>query len=57
VIGVGPQIGYIYPISKDLQGYVNLKGYGEFDGQDRPAGFNVWLAFALSPAEPAAKAQ
>jgi hypothetical protein len=57
VISVGPQIGYIYPIGKDLQGYVNLKGYGEFDAQDRPSGFNVWLTFALSPAAPAPKAQ
>jgi hypothetical protein len=53
VISVGPQIGYIYPVG-DMQGYVNLKGYGEFDAQDRPSGFNVWLTFALSPAPAAA---
>jgi hypothetical protein len=35
VVGVGPQIGYIFPLG-NYQGYVNLKGYGEFDAHDRP---------------------
>ena len=48
-LGVGPQVGYIFPISSDVQGYVNLKGYGEFDGDNRPTGWNFWLTFALSP--------
>ena len=51
VIGVGPQIGYIFPVA-GMQGYVNLKGYGEFDNDNRPAGWNVWLTFVLSPAPP-----
>jgi hypothetical protein len=37
VIGVGPQIGYLFPVG-DMQGYLNLKGYGEFDNNARPAG-------------------
>jgi hypothetical protein len=53
VIGVGPQIGYLFPVG-DMQGYLNLKGYGEFDARDRPHGFNVWLTFAISPAAPPA---
>jgi hypothetical protein len=51
VIGVGPQIGYIFPVA-GMQGYVNLKGYGEFDNENRPDGWNVWLTFVLSPAPP-----
>ena len=51
VVGVGPQIGYLFPLG-DLQGYLNLKGYGEFDAHDRASGFNVWLTFAISPAMP-----
>ena len=51
VIGVGPQIGYIFPVA-GMQGYVNLKGYGEFDHDNRPDGWNVWLTFVLSPAPP-----
>jgi hypothetical protein len=54
VIGVGPQIGYIFPVA-GMQGYVNLKGYGEFDAANRPDGWNVWLTFVLSPAPPAAQ--
>jgi hypothetical protein len=50
VVGVGPQIGYIFPISDKWQGYINLKGYGEFANQNRPDGWNVWLTFNLSPA-------
>jgi len=49
VFGVGPQIGYIFPLG-EWQGYLNLKGYGEFESQNRPDGFNVWLTFAVSPA-------
>lgn len=51
VIGVGPQIGYIFPVG-NYQGYVNLKGYGEFDAQDRPHGYNAWLSLTISPPSP-----
>jgi hypothetical protein len=54
VIGVGPQIGYLFPVA-GMQGYINLKGYGEFDGVDRPHGYNVWLTLSLSPALPSAQ--
>ena len=50
VFGIGPQIGYVIPISKDVQGYLNLKGYKEFAAENRPDGWNVWLTFAISPA-------
>ena len=51
VIGVGPQIGYLFPVG-DMHGYVNLKGYYEFDATYRPKGWNTWLTLAISPAEP-----
>lgn len=50
VVGLGPQISYLFPVG-DLQGYLNLKAYGEFAAQDRPDGWNIWLTFAISPAE------
>jgi hypothetical protein len=53
VIGIGPQIGYIFPVA-GMQGYLNLKAYGEFDNANRPDGWNVWLTFVLSPAAPEA---
>ena len=51
VIGVGPQVGFIIPISNTAQGYVNIKGYKEFDNANRPDGWNAWVTFVLSPAE------
>ena len=48
VLGVGPQVGYIFPVG-DMQGYLNLKAYGEFANENRPAGWNVWLTFNLQP--------
>ena len=47
VIRVGPQVGCIFPIGK-MQGYLNLKGYGEIDSTNRPPGWNTWLPFAIS---------
>jgi len=54
VIGVGAQLGYLFPVG-NMQGYLNLKGYGEFDNNDRPDGWNIWVTFALSPAAPTAQ--
>ena len=51
VIGVGPQVGFIIPAGS-LQAYINVKGYWEFDGHDRPSGWNTWLTLSLSPAPP-----
>jgi hypothetical protein len=49
VFGIGPQLGYIIPMGH-LQGYLNIKGYKEFEAEHRPEGWNVWLTFAISPA-------
>ncbi len=51
VVGIGPQIGYLFPVG-DMQGFLGLKGYREFDASDRASGYNVWLTFAISPAAP-----
>ena len=52
VAGIGPQIGYVFPLSKEWQGYINVKGYKEFAAENRPDGWNAWLTFAISPAAP-----
>jgi hypothetical protein len=49
VAGIGPQIGFIFPVG-GMQGYLNFKGYEEFDSLDRPKGWNAWVTFVLSPA-------
>lgn len=51
VTGIGPQIGYIFPVG-NMQGYLNLKGYGELDAANRPSGWNTWLTFQISPEAP-----
>lgn len=51
VVGIGPQIGFLFPVG-DMQGYLNLKGYGEFDAANRPSGWNTWVTFAISPMAP-----
>jgi hypothetical protein len=56
VFSVGPQIGYIIPLSTELQGYLNLKAYKEFGAEHRPEGWNAWLTFVISPAEQSAAA-
>jgi hypothetical protein len=50
VFGIGPQFGYVFPLSQGLQGYINIKGYKEFGASDRPSGWNTWLTFVISPA-------
>jgi len=51
VVGTGPQLGFIIPLTTEMQGYLNLKSYWEFANQNRPAGWNAWVTFVLSPAE------
>ena len=51
VVGVGPQFGYLFPVG-NMQGYLNLKAYGEFDAANRPSGWNTWQTFSISPAAP-----
>ncbi len=53
VAGLGAQVGYSFPVGK-LQGYVNLKGYGDFGAENRASGWSMWLAFSISPPESAA---
>jgi hypothetical protein len=40
VSGIGPQIGFIFPVG-DMLGYLNLKGYYEYDADNRPRGWNA----------------
>jgi len=51
VFGIGPQLGYIFKIGEN-DAFLGLKGYGEFAAENRPAGWNTWLTFAISEAVP-----
>jgi hypothetical protein len=35
-----------------MQGYLNLKAYGEFAAENPPSGWNAWVTFAISPPAP-----
>jgi hypothetical protein len=52
-VGIGPQIGFIIPLSEGYQGYLNLKGYRDLAVENRPEGWTAWVTFAISPAPPA----
>jgi Putative MetA-pathway of phenol degradation len=47
VTAAGPQIGYALDLGV-VQADLNLRGYKEFDAQNRPEGWNVWLIISLS---------
>ena len=47
-----PQIGFIIPISKEYQGYLNIKGYKDLEVENRANTWSTWVTFAVSPAPP-----
>lgn len=51
VYSIGPQAGFLFPVG-DMQGFLNIKAYGEFEAQNRPSGWNAWITFAISPMAP-----
>jgi hypothetical protein len=55
--GIGPQFGYIFPVSKEIQGFLNVKSYFEFEAENRPEGWNLWVVLNFSPAEKQTAAQ
>jgi hypothetical protein len=52
VASAGAQLGYTIPMG-ELEGNVNVKAYKEFAAANRPEGWNLWVTYALSPADPA----
>lgn len=51
VTGIGPQIGYTLDLGV-VQADLNLRGYREFDADNRPEGWNVWFSVTLSKFRP-----
>ena len=51
VTAVGPQIGYAIDLGV-VHADLNLRGYKEFDAQNRPEGWNLWLTLSLSKFRP-----
>lgn len=44
--GIGPQAGYQFMIGK-REVHLNIRGYKEFDAQNRPEGWNAWLTLTI----------
>jgi hypothetical protein len=51
-IGIGPQIGFIIPMSDGYQGYLNLRGYKDLEVENRASTWSTWVTFAVSTALP-----
>lgn len=47
VNGIGPQIGYLFKMGQ-LDTYLNLKAYWEFEADNRPDGWNSWLTWSVT---------
>lgn len=56
-IGIGPQMGYIFPVNDQVQGFFGVKGYVDLVTDNRAKGWSVWVTLAFSPAAPKTKAQ
>jgi hypothetical protein len=50
VAGVGPQIGFFFPVA-DRDGYLNLRGYYEFNARNRLEGWTGYVTFSIEAAE------
>lgn len=50
VAAIGPQIGFFIPVA-DRQGYLNIRGYYEFDAKNRLEGWNAFITFSVEPPE------
>lgn len=52
VAGIGPQIGFFFPVG-DREGYFTVRGYYEFEAENRLAGWNAFVTFSVDAPEPA----
>ena len=50
VAGIGPQIGFFFPFA-DREGYLNLRGYYEFNARNRLEGWTAYVTFSVEAAE------
>ena len=50
VAGVGPQIGFFLPVA-NRDGYLNLRGYYEFNARNRLEGWTAYVTFSVEAAE------
>jgi hypothetical protein len=51
-IGLGGQVGYLFPVNEQVQGFLGVKGYADLSTQDRLKGWSAWVTLNFSPAPP-----
>jgi hypothetical protein len=51
-VGIGPQVGFMFPVSESYQGYLNLKAYKDLAVENRPEGWTGWVTLVISPKAP-----
>lgn len=49
-VGIGPQIGFMIPMSDGYQGYLNIRGYKDLETENRPTSWSTWVTFSVSQA-------
>lgn len=49
-VGIGPQIGFMIPMSDGYQGYLSIRGYKDLEVENRPTSWSTWVTFSLSQA-------
>jgi len=50
VAGIGPQVGFFFPIA-EREGYLNLRGYYEFNASNRLQGWTGYVTFSVEAPE------
>jgi hypothetical protein len=56
-VGLGGQIGYIFPVNQQVQGFLGLKCYADLSTENRLKGWSAGVTLAFSPSPPKAMSQ
>ena len=53
-VGIGPQVGFLFPAWQGYQGYLNVRGYRDVSTENRPTTSTIMVTLGFSPAAPTA---
>jgi hypothetical protein len=51
-IGLGGQMGYLFPVNQQVQGFLGFKAYADLSTENRLKGWSAWVTLNLSPVLP-----
>ena len=52
VAGIGPQMGYLFPVSEGYTGYLNVRGYADIVTENRAKSTTFMVTLGLAPSAP-----